>query len=309
MFIFEKAPFPSCHASTLLEPEPGKFLAAWFGGTAEKAKDVQIWLSRYDGAKWSAPEVVGSEPGQPTWNPVLFKSSKGTLRLWYKAGPDPMNWTGYVRTSPDAGKTWSKPEMLPAGFYGPVRAKPINLADGTILAGTSLESFRCWTPYADRSTDDGITWTRSTPFNEAGGHNQIQPTLVAGKDGLVVALMRSKKPLKVCRAVSTDGGKTFGPAEPTELGNPSAGVDAVRTKAGDIFLIYNPTAIGRTPLSLARSIDDGKTWKRVHDIETEPGEYSYPALIETAEGKLAMVYTWRRTHIKFVVVDPETLRK
>ena len=120
----------------------GQFLAAWFGGKAEKAKDVQIWASRFDGTAWSAPEVVGTEPGQPTWNPVLFRAPSGTLKLWYKAGPDPVNWTGFVRASDDHGKTWAKPELLPAGFFGPVRAKPIALADGTILAGTSVEAPR-----------------------------------------------------------------------------------------------------------------------------------------------------------------------
>ena len=74
-------------------------------------------------------------------------------------------WTGFVRTSADDGKTWSKPEMMPAGFYGPVRAKPIQLADGTILAGTSVESHRSWTPFVDRSTDDGKTWLRSNAFH------------------------------------------------------------------------------------------------------------------------------------------------
>lgn len=306
MLIFEKAPFPSCHASTLLEVEPGKFLAAWFGGTEEGAKDVQIWLSRFDGAKWSAPEVVGSEPGFPCWNPVLFRTAKGTLWLWYKAGPSPMTWTGYARTSADHGATWTKPEMLPAGFYGPVRAKPIQLSDGTILAGTSVESHRCWTPFTDRSTDDGKTWLRSNAYPLPGKFGAIQPTLFAGQESnTVVSLMRSRDPRKVLRSVSTDGGKTFTPAEPTELFNPSAGIDAVRTATGNVFLIYNPTAVARTPISLARSADDGKSWTRVADLETEPGEYSYPAMVETSDGRLAITYTWRRTHIQFKIVDPK----
>ncbi|OWK44549.1 sialidase family protein [Fimbriiglobus ruber] len=308
MFIFDKPPTPSCHASTLLEVEPGKLLAAWFGGRDEGAKDVQIWSSRFDGAAWSTPEVIGTEPGFPCWNPVLFQTAKGTLWLWYKAGPSPMTWTGYSRKSPDGGKTWSKPEMLPAGCYGPVRAKPIRLADGTILAGTSVESHRCWTPYVDRSTDDGETWLRSNAFSTKDGHNQIQPTLFEGKDGTIVVLMRSKSPRKICRSESRDGGKTFTPAEPTELANPSAGIDCVKTRADDVFLIYNPTPMLRTPISLARSTDDGKTWAKVVDLETELGEFSYPAMIESAKGTLEIAYTWHRKHIKHVSVDPTKYR-
>src|SRR5262249_53774424 len=90
VFIFEKAPFGSCHASTIGEAEKGSFLAAWFGGTAEGKRDVKIWLSRFDGKAWSKPEVAGQEPGYPCWNPVLFKSRTKTLFLFYKAGRDPM---------------------------------------------------------------------------------------------------------------------------------------------------------------------------------------------------------------------------
>jgi predicted neuraminidase len=198
--------------------------------------------------------------------------------------------------------------MMPAGFFGPVRAKPIQLANGTILAGTSLESYRNWTPYVDRSTDDGRTWKRSNGFAVPGKMRQIQPTLFETKDGRIVALMRSRDPRKVCRSESKDGGETFSAAEPTELANPSAGIDAVRTKAGDVFLIYNPTPIARTPISLARSTDDGKTWKKVVDLETELGEFSYPAMIESAAAMLEITYTWKRTHIKHVSVDPAKYR-
>jgi len=308
MFIFEKAPFPSCHASTLVEHEPGKLLAAWFGGKDEGAKDVQIWSSRFDGKKWGELVVLGTEPGQPCWNPVLFKTAKRTLHLWYKAGPSPERWTGYVRSSTDGGQSWSRPAMMPAGFFGPVRAKPIQLANGTILAGTSVESHRNWTPFVDRSTDDGKTWTRSSAFHVPGKFAQIQPTLFEGKDARIIALVRSKDPRRICRAESKDGGVTFSPAEETMLPNPSAGIDAVRTKNGDVFLIYNPAALLRTPLSLARSTDDGKTWKKLADLETEPGEYSYPAMIQSTADTLEMTYTWRRTHIKHVSMELRSLR-
>jgi predicted neuraminidase len=311
MFVFDKAPFPSCHASTVVETRPGRLLAAWFGGTGEGARDVQIWASAFDGTKWEPPAVLAAEPGQPCWNPVLFLTARGTLRLWYKAGPGPTNWTGYARSSADGGGTWSKPEVLPAGFYGPVRAKPIQLNDGTLLAGTSVESGEratsVWTPYVDRSADDGVAWTRSTPFNLPGQHGQIQPTLFAAADGRIVALTRSRQKW-VCRAESRDGGRTFTPSVPTALPNPSSGIDAVKTRDGDVFLVYNPVAIGRFPLSLARSTDDGATWTRVADLESAPGEFSYPAMIPTADGKLAVTYTWNRTHIKYEVIDPGKYR-
>lgn len=308
VFIFDKAPFPSCHASTLVEHEPGKLMAAWFGGTAEGNKDVQIWASVFDGKRWSEPVVVGREPGQPCFNPVLFKTAKGTLYLWYKAGPKPDNWTGFVRVSTDGGRTWGAAQMLPAGFYGPVRAKPIQRADGTILAGTSVESYRNWTPYVDRSTDDGRTWTRSNPFPVPEKFGQIQPTLFETNDGRVVALMRSRDPRAICRSESKDGGATWTPAEPTDLPNPSSGIDVVKTRLGDVFLIYNPTVLTRSPLSLARSADDGRTWKKVADLETEPGEFSYPAMIESSAGTLEITYTWKRTHIRHVSVDPRRYR-
>lgn len=300
MFIYESAPFPSCHASTLVEVSPGKLVAAWFGGTDEGAKDVQVWLSRFNGSMWTKPEVAGTLPGQPCWNPVLFVARPGVLTLWYKAGPSPETWTGYVRQSVDGGSSWSPPEMLPAGFYGPVRAKPLSLGGGHLLAGTSVETHRNWTAFVDYSEDGGKSWLRSNPIGGPSGFHQIQPALFRAANGDVVAVMRSRNPLKVCRAVSKDGGRTWGPAIPTAVPNPSAGVDAVRVHDGSVWMIANPVAVGRSPLSLLRSTDDGQTWTKIKDVESQPGEYSYPALIETADGNLAMTYTWKRTRIQYI---------
>jgi len=47
--------FAQCHASTVAALPGNRLIAAWFGGTAEKNPDTAIWVSRFDGAAWSAP--------------------------------------------------------------------------------------------------------------------------------------------------------------------------------------------------------------------------------------------------------------
>jgi predicted neuraminidase len=189
MFIFESAPFPSCHASTIVELEPNRFLAAWFGGRAEGAADVKIWQARFDGRTWSRPEVAAEERGFPCWNPVLFKSRSRALFLFYKAGPSPMTWTGFVRRWTD--RDWGPVQQLPAGLLGPIKNKPIQLADGAIVAGTSVESHRAWAAWVERSTDDGRTWQRYGPIQVPGHpHGIIQPTLLPTGDRRLLALCR-----------------------------------------------------------------------------------------------------------------------
>ena len=113
VFIFEKAPFPECHASTIAEVEPGVFLAAWFGGREEGAADVKIWQSRFEGGKWSPLSITAQEPGFPCWNPVLFRGPDGVLLLFYKVGPSPSQWWGMLKRSTDDGTIWSAAEKLP----------------------------------------------------------------------------------------------------------------------------------------------------------------------------------------------------
>src|SRR5262249_28195809 len=142
-FVFEQAPFPSCHASTLAET-PGGLVAAWFGGTKEGANDVGIWFTRRVDDRWTAPtEVADGRQGDgtqcPCWNPGRFQAGGGPLLLFYKVGPKPNAWWGMLMTSSDGGKTWSKPSRLPDGILGPVKNKPVLLADGALLCPSSSE--------------------------------------------------------------------------------------------------------------------------------------------------------------------------
>jgi predicted neuraminidase len=315
--LWEKAPFPSCHASAIVELSPDELLVAYFAGSDEGEKDVAIWLSRGkrsgDGTwTWAAPELAHREPNTPCWNPVLFLAADGKggkeLLLFFKAGANPREWSGLLKRSGDLGKTWSKAELLPAGILGPIRAKPVQLANGRLVCGSSIESYKTWTIWMETTPDLGKTWSKVGPIHAKGLINGcIQPApfvldaSTPGKEKLAF-LARSKGLPKILRSESTDGGRTWSMCEPINLPNPNAGVDAVRLPDGRIAVIYNHAIVGRTPLQIALSADEGKTFKPSVVLENAPGEYSYPALIVGSNGRLHATYTWKRERIKHVEI-------
>lgn len=312
-FVFERATFPSAHASTIVETRDG-LVTSWFGGTKERDPDVGIWVSRHDGTRWSAPVEVanGVQPDgtrHPCWNPVLFQPSNGPLLLFYKVGPSPSAWWGVVRSSADNGRTWSAPVKLPDGILGPVRAKPVELRPGVLLAGSSTEHdgwivhmerySGAWTPAALAAA---AHWQKIGPLNVAGEFGAIQPTILVHSSSSLQILCRTRQRV-IAESWSQDEGRTWSPMKATRLPNPSAGIDAVRLADGRSVLVYNPTPTGRAKLDIAIS-PDGKSWKRAAVLEDSAGEYSYPAMIQTRDGRVHVTYTWKRERIKHVVLDP-----
>jgi predicted neuraminidase len=301
-FIYEQAPFSSCHASTIEETRPGEFAAAWFGGSAEGRPDVAIWLSLYADGAWSAPVEVAREPNMPMWNPVLFKGPEGRLWLYYKVGPSPREWTGARRSSADGGRTWSAEERLPAGILGPIKNKPLLLDDGAIISGSSVESYQAWACWVERSTDAGRTWTKHGPIEYPGQpFGLIQPAVTRLPGGALRLFMRSRGIARICYSDSNDRGLTWTPAGALQLPNPNSGIDAVTLRDGRLVLIYNHAERGRTPLNLAVS-RDGTKWSMFATLESEPGEYSYPAIIQSSSGDLHATYTWKRRRIRHVEI-------
>ena len=343
IFSIAHKPTKECHASTIVETPTG-LVAAWFGGTQEKDPDVGIWLSRKEGGRWSEPiEVVNGVQSMnlryACWNPVLFQPREGPLMLFYKVGPNPDNWWGMLTTSEDGGQSWSWPTKLGEHFgighlLGPVKNKPIQLADGSILCPSSSEvelesgsdiDSNYWRVHFELTRDLGKTWEVIGPINDGIDFDAIQPSILSYAQDRMQVLCRTKQQV-VSQSWSNDGGRSWSAMEATELPNPSAGTDAVTLMDGRQLLVYNHTTrkefnggIGsRAMLNVAIS-NDGENWKPVVTLEklTEKaptgvdrrhwGEFSYPAVIQAGDGRVHISYTYNREGVKHAVLDPRKL--
>ncbi len=324
IYPLDDKPTPECHASTIVEVEDG-FIAAWFGGTGERHKDVGIWISMNLDGNWSKPiEVVNGYQNDtlryPTWNPVLFQHKDGPLMLFYKVGPTPRDWWGMLTISDNGGRTWTKPVKLGKDkkvghLVGPVKNKPIQLENGAIICPSSTEVENninnYWRVHFEITKDMGKTWKVIGPINDGIKFSAIQPSILTYPNGKMQVLCRSRQNV-ITQSWSHDGGSTWSEMTATELPNPSSGTDAVTLADGRHLLIYNHTIResdfprSRNMLNLAIS-EDGKNWKPVMTLERQEGEYSYPAIIQAEDGLVHITYTYRRKSIKYVVVNPKKI--
>jgi predicted neuraminidase len=335
-FIFAPAesPTPMCHAATLAETEPGRYCAAWFGGAAEGAADVAIWLAQRTSGGWSAPRKMTRVRDEAHWNPVLFHdAASNETHLFFKVGMKIPDWETWVMRSGDGGRTWSQPvELAPGdrGGRGPDKNKPVRLSDGDWLAPSSKENEQEWRAFVDRSGDRGRTWSAAAPVpmdieklvaarrggaagvmsgGTPGATGVIQPALWESAPGRVHMLLRSTIG-RACRSDSADGGRTWSAVRPLDIPNNNSGLDLAALPDGRLVLVCNPVAENwglRTPLSILISDDNGETWSAATELENEPAvdgqrprpEFSYPSVIVGHGGQVALVYTWKRKSIVF----------
>jgi predicted neuraminidase len=318
-FIFDTAPFPSCHAATIAET-PGGLVAAWFGGKYEGSPDVEIWSSRLVNDRWTKPVSIANGIFNDTfrkacYNPVLYQIPGGDLMLFFKIGKNVGDWKGYVERSTDNGVTWGPRTPLQEGFLGPTKTKPVMLSSGKIIAPSSIENSPGWRVYFEVSDDTAKSWRKVGPINTGTDVNIIQPAIVVHKNGELQIFCRSKQ-REVFTSWSRDNGETWSKVEPSGLPNNNSGVDAVNLKDGRFLLVYNHVRPAdslkngkgpRTPLNVALS-KDGKTWYASLILEDSPiSQYSYPYVIQSEDGMVHIVYTWRRQKIKYVKIDPSKL--
>ena len=258
----------------------------------------------------------------------MFQVPNGELLLFYKIGFNVADWTGWLVRSKDNGKTWTSPEALPRGFLGPIKNKP-EWIEGHILCPSSTE-VNGWQVHMERTDSKCKHWEMIGPldsefsvltqFRKQKNAKEepiyaIQPSILKlGNDRLQI-LCRTRN-ANISTAYSKDNGHTWSKMVLMKnLPNNNSGIDAVTLKDGRHILVYNDfstldgTPKGpRNPLCVAIS-NDGEVWKKVLTLENSPiKEYSYPSVIQSKDGKIHVVYTWRRQRIEYVIIDPDKIK-
>jgi predicted neuraminidase len=307
--VFEKIPTAAAHhCSVICQAPSGDLLCLWYGGTYESADDQTLFLARRKAGQraWEAPQSLLQNAAQPPGNGVIFPSADDRLWIvWARMeGTRPTRrgsgWNRcrlMVRTSHDDGLTWSEDRpLVDETLWCVPRNPPITLADGTLLLPVEGNQGTVEGSYFLTLAAGAERW-QPAAFTSGGS----QPAVVQRRDGSLLALMRHGGHIR--QIESQDGGRNWSPARPTTLKNPDSGIAMTRLAGGHLVLVYNDSQTLRTPLSICRSLDEGLSWQKPLHLESNPGEYSYPSIMQSRDGRIHVTYTFRRYTIKHVELN------
>lgn len=319
-FINPDSPLLTSHVASVCELPNGRLAAAWYAGSREGARDVAICFATRDpGADgWSQPTAIMTRERaaidlnrriKKVGNPVIFSDAAGRLRLLF-VSITVGGWSGSslnLIESDDEGRSWSRSRRLTLSPFlnisELVKNGPALLSDGSWLVPIYQELFGklpelLWL----RESATAVSATRSR-IN--GGRSGLQPALVPLSTNSALAFLRDvSQRKKIWVARTDDAGLTWAPPRALDLPNPDSGLAALRLADGRLLLIFNDSTTGRNNLRLAVSGDEGQTWTRLATLaETSVGEVSYPFVIQTRDGEIHVVYTWKRRAIKHIAFN------
>ena len=312
------------HPASLTELANGDLYLAWYGGDGEYAPGTAVYGSRFTPAsgKWAAPIKLAQDPFYSVGNPVVWQAPDGLVWLWYVVRPGSTWSTSRIamKVSKDGAQTWSDTSMLTFEEGTMVRGKPIVLKNGDYLlpvwkeTGFDPEVVGADTvSYFMRFDPRAKKWSESTRIHSRLG--ALQPAVVQVDDNYLIAYCRRgsgygpRTDAYMIRSESHDGGKTWTEGIETKLPNPNAAVDFLKLQNGHLMLVYNDSMTKRTPLTVAISSDNDKTYAHRQDIAVGNFDYAYPYAIQTRDGKIHLVYTSHgRTVINHAVFEESAIK-
>jgi predicted neuraminidase len=288
-----------------------------------KGKLFLVWIA-VQGNMWEGSilrtrtSTNYNQPGTPVWDwqdNILIKPGKEfeeEIYQKFKEMPElEHGWAGYAPLYDELIKEASK-NKVNRSIGWMTRIKPLILNSGRIILPLYSDGYNL--SICAISDDDGESWRASKPIV---GRGPIQPALEVRKNGDIVAYMRDSgdAPARVHKSISKDNGESWKYTVKTDIPN-EASVELLKLKDGRWAFLGNDITDGRYRIVLMLSDDEGETWKWKEYLENDPREsgsnYSYPCLIQTADGLLHITYSSRtgekEKSIKHLVVNPGKIK-
>lgn len=309
-FIFPPASIHTSHAASIVELPDGELFAVWYAPPKWSPKSL-IWGSRKPvGAdRWTTPYVVHVDPECSDKNPALYLGADNKLFLFWateKRFAKLVKDTIYMKTSNDFGRTWDKAREVEGLSWFLPKTHPLRLSNGDIILPiyTDLST----TSAVAISKDGGLTWKGPKYILLFFG---IQPTIIERSDLSLFTLMRCGMPPRLAwQATSDDHGNTWKGRKYSNVDNPGTCLEMIKLNNGHVVLAFNDSKESLNKLTLALSLDEGRSWqyKRVIEADTRNPNI-YPSIMQDRYGLIHVLYSYNgRETIAHFVTDEEWIK-
>ncbi len=314
------------HPASITGLKNGDLMLVYYGGEGEYAVDTGVFGAKWSRAtgKWGAPRMIAHDPFRSVGNGVVWQAPDGVVWLFYVVRWGSTWSTSRIqgKVSRDGGETWSDSFVVSDKEGMMVRGQPLALDTGEYLlpvyheTGYDTEMVGPDTTsrflrYDPRKKE--MEWRESGVIRSRKGN--LQPAVVQLSPKHLVAYCRrggGYGPAKdgyIVRAESHDGGWTWSEGADAAFPNPNSAVDLLKLRSGSVLLVYNDSMSERTPLTAALSTDGTKSWPHKRNIAEGKNSFAYPFVIQTADGKIHLVFTSdSRTAVNHAVFDEEWVR-
>ncbi len=311
------------HPASITQLDNGDLFLAYYGGSDEYGDDTAVYGMRQKKGEpwWSPPAVIADTPDRGEGNPVVWQGPGGVVWLFYvnRYGETWSNARVKGKISTDGAQTWSDSFMLTFEEGTMVRGRPELLKNGDFLLPMYYETGEdrertapTTSSFFMRYNHETKTWTETNRIKSERGN--LQPQVEQLDDQYLVCYIRRGGGFEpdetgyILRSESHDGGLTWSDAKDTEFPNPNAAVDFLRLKNGHLLLTYNDSMNQRSPLTVAISTDNDKTYPYRRDIAGGDNTFAYPYAIQTDDEKIHIIYTTNnRTTIMHAVFDEKAI--
>jgi sialidase-1 len=271
--------------------------------------DLAARRSRDGGRTWSASDtiVVANEGGMNVMSVSLLRLSNGRIALFYARKNAHADCIPMVRFSDDEAVSWSAPIACitdEPGYYVLNNDRVIQLGSGRLLMPVSRHQTPVQ-PWQSRgrifcylSDDQGKSWRKGVEIPNPDTVITQEPGVVELADGRVMMFMRTDAGVQYI-SHSKDQGEHWSPAHRSKIASPVSPASIKRIPGTrTLVMLWNlndgsdPELKGkRTPLAIALSRNEGRTWIKPQMVETDrDGWYCYTALHFTSEGHLLAGY-------------------